>query len=79
MGREQSTGKPTNGEIWEKRELPKKKFEGSRKTRKDKGRPRKTKKDKEGDSAYIFLQIKESYCPFLSAKYNNELPNICKA
>jgi len=54
--------------------LPKKKFEGSRKTRKDKGRPRKTKKDKEGDSAYIFLQIKESYCPFLSAKYNNELP-----
>jgi len=54
--------------------LPNKEFEGSWKTRKDKGRPRETKKDKEGDSAYIFLQIKESYCPFLSAKYNNELP-----
>merc|ERR1719187_3007995 len=49
MGREQSTGKPTNGEIWEKRgNYQRKKFEGSRKTRKDKGKPRKTKKDKEG-------------------------------
>merc|ERR1712042_333409 len=48
MGREQSTGKPTNGEIWEKRGNYQRKnskdHERQGKTKADLGRQRRTKK-----------------------------------